>query len=148
MQTAAKLILEPIFEADFLECSYGYRPGAARRMRCARWSLVEGNTAVYDADLQGYFRHDPARPADARWSSGGWRTVGPAPDPPVADGAGGRARRDGRPATAPPKQGTPQGGVISPLLANLYLHWFDMLFHRRGAGQWANARLVRYADDS
>jgi RNA-directed DNA polymerase len=46
------------------------------------------------------------------------------------------------------KQGTPQGGVISPLLANLYLHWFDKLFHRPdGPFHWANARLVRYADD-
>ena len=46
------------------------------------------------------------------------------------------------------KQGTPQGGVISPLLANLYLHWFDKLFYRAdGPAQWANARLVRYADD-
>jgi RNA-directed DNA polymerase len=46
------------------------------------------------------------------------------------------------------KQGTPQGGVISPLLANLYLHWFDKVFHRAdGPAQWANARLVRYADD-
>jgi len=51
----------------------------------------------------------------------------------------------------PPKkngQGTPQGGVISPLLANVYLHWFDVKFHREGGpGQWAAARLVRYADD-
>ena len=47
-----------------------------------------------------------------------------------------------------PRQGTPQGGVISPLLANLYLHWFDKLFHRAdGPAQWAKARLVRYADD-
>ncbi len=46
------------------------------------------------------------------------------------------------------KQGTPQGGVISPLLANLYLHWFDKQFHRPdGPYRWANARLVRYADD-
>ena len=47
-----------------------------------------------------------------------------------------------------PTQGTPQGGVISPLLANLYLHWFDKMFHRSdGPYIWANARLVRYADD-
>ena len=47
-----------------------------------------------------------------------------------------------------PKQGTPQGGVISPLLANLYLHWFEKLFYRSdGPGRWANAKLVRYADD-
>ena len=46
------------------------------------------------------------------------------------------------------KRGTPQGGVISPLLANLYLHWFDKLFHRAdGPAEWANAKLVRYADD-
>jgi RNA-directed DNA polymerase len=46
------------------------------------------------------------------------------------------------------KKGTPQGGVISPLLSNLYLHWFDKVFHRaEGPGQWANAKLVRYADD-
>ena len=47
-----------------------------------------------------------------------------------------------------PKQGTPQGGVISPLLANLYLHWFEKQFYRSdGPGDWANAKLVRYADD-
>ncbi len=47
-----------------------------------------------------------------------------------------------------PKQGTPQGGVISPLLSNLYLHWFDKVFHgTHGPATWANARLVRYADD-
>ena len=52
-----------------------------------------------------------------------------------------------QPPQSNPK-GTPQGGVISPLLANLYLHWFDRIFHRRsGPGQWAKARLVRYADD-
>jgi RNA-directed DNA polymerase len=46
------------------------------------------------------------------------------------------------------KTGTPQGGVISPLLSNIYLHWFDKVFHRQdGPGQWANAKLVRYADD-
>ncbi len=47
-----------------------------------------------------------------------------------------------------PDEGTPQGGVISPLLANLYLHWFDTVFHRVGGpAYWANAKLVRYADD-
>ena len=47
-----------------------------------------------------------------------------------------------------PKKGTPQGGVISPLLANLYLHWFDEVFHGpQGPARWAEAKLVRYADD-
>src|SRR5437762_6603805 len=55
---------------------------------------------------------------------------------------------DDPPKVSRSKQGTPQGGVISPLLANLYLHWFDKLFHRSdGPYHWANARLVRYADD-
>ena len=54
----------------------------------------------------------------------------------------------GRRRTTHPRQGTPQGGVISPLLANIYLHGFDSAFHGPdGPAQWANARLVRYADD-
>jgi len=55
--------------------------------------------------------------------------------------------KGGPPKVSRPKQGTPQGGVISPLLANLYLHWFDKEFHEQGPYQWANARMVRYADD-
>jgi RNA-directed DNA polymerase len=54
----------------------------------------------------------------------------------------------GPPKVSRNKSGTPQGGVISPLLSNIYLHWFDKVFHQRGGpGQWANAKLVRYADD-
>jgi RNA-directed DNA polymerase len=54
----------------------------------------------------------------------------------------------GTPKVSRSKTGTPQGGVISPLLSNIYLHWFDKVFHRPdGPGQWANAKLVRYADD-
>jgi RNA-directed DNA polymerase len=53
----------------------------------------------------------------------------------------------GRRTVSRSKQGTPQGGVISPLLANLYLHWFDTVFYRHGPGRWVDARLVRYADD-
>jgi len=56
--------------------------------------------------------------------------------------------KGGTPQVSRPTQGTPQGGVISPLLANLYLHWFDKVFHgSRGPARWANAKLVRYADD-
>jgi len=61
-------------------------------------------------------------------------------EPPEESGGSPRIRRQ--------KQGTPQGGVISPLLANLYLHWFDKVFHRTsGPAHWARAKLVRYADD-
>ena len=64
----------------------------------------------------------------------------PVVEPPVTEGGRRRWSRS--------QKGTPQGGVISPLLANLYLHWFDKVFHRPdGPAQWAKAKLVRYADD-
>jgi RNA-directed DNA polymerase len=105
---------------------------------------------VYDADLQSYFDTIPhdnlmkcveKRVADRSVLSliRMWlRAVVVEAD----EGSSGGAKY------SRPKQGTPQGGVISPLLANLYLHWFDRLFHRHdGPYAWANARLVRYADD-
>ncbi len=64
---------------------------------------------------------------------------------PVVEASEGKG---GAPKVSRPKQGTPQGGVISPLLANLYLHWFDKVFHGpQGPARWAKAKLVRYADD-
>lgn len=149
VQTAAKLILEPIFEADFLECSHGYRPkrSAKDALRQIESNLRAGYTAVYDADLQAYFDtipHDRLMKAVERR---------------VADrsvlalirmwlGAAVEGRDEsGRRTVSRSKQGTPQGGVISPLLANLYLHWFDTVFYRNGPGRWVDARLVRYADD-
>src|SRR6185503_4673054 len=150
VQTAALLILEPIFEADFLDCSYGYRP--ARRAHEALAALLAavraGDTAIYDADLQAYFDsipHDRLMQCVERRVVDRsvlrllrqWLTA------PVED-----RDENGRPTRRRPTQGTPQGGVISPLLANLYLHWFDVLFHRQsGPGIWAQAQLVRYADD-
>ena len=150
VQTAALLILEPIFEADFLECSYGYRP--ARRAHEALAALLAavraGDTAIYDADLQAYFDsipHDKLMQCVERRVVDRsvlrllrqWLTA------PVEE-----RDENGRPTRHRPTQGTPQGGVISPLLANLYLHWFDVVFHRRqGPAQWAQARLIRFADD-
>lgn len=149
VQTAALLILEPIFEADFLDCSYGYRP--ARSAHDALEQIIhklrQGYTAVYDADLQAYFDtipHDNLMKCVERRVADRtvlhlirqWLKV------PVVE-----RDEDGRPKVSRPKSGTPQGGVISPLLANLYLHWFDMRFHRDGPGKWAKAHLVRYADD-
>lgn len=152
VQTAALLILEPVFEADFLDCSYGYRP--ARRahdaLQAIEQNLREGYTAIYDADLQAYFDtipHDKLMKCVER------RVVDRSVlhlirmwlKAPVRESDEGNG---GRPKVSRPDSGTPQGGVISPLLANLYLHWFDVVFHRdRGPGIWAKARLVRYADD-
>ncbi len=150
VQTATLLILEPIFEADFLECSYGFRPGrsAHQALAAIRRNLLGGHTAVYDADLQGYFDSIPHAKLMACLSM---RIVDrsvlhlirmwlQAPSVETDEG--------GKPKVSRPRQGTPQGGVISPLLANVYLHWFDTVVLRTGGpGNWAGARLVRYADD-
>jgi RNA-directed DNA polymerase len=150
VQTAVMLILEPIFEADFLDTSYGFRPGksAHQAIDAIRQHLAAGFRAVYDADLQGYFDtipHDQLMKAvKMRIADRSvlhliqmWLEV------PVQE------RDDsGRTTTTRPTRGTPQGGVISPLLANIYLHWFEKAFHRPdGPAQWANAKIVRYADD-
>jgi RNA-directed DNA polymerase len=151
VQMAALLILEPIFEQDFEDCSYGFRPGRSAHdaLEEIRGHLGEGYCAVYDADLKSYFDTIPHEKLMAclrmRISDrhvlrliGLWLST-PVKEPKDGPGGGGLHR---------PKSGTPQGGVISPLLANLYLHWFDKRFHRReGPGHWANAKLVRYADD-
>jgi RNA-directed DNA polymerase len=149
VQTAALLILEPIFEADFQDCSHGYRPGRSAHdaLEQINRNLRQGYTAIYDADLQGYFDtipHDKLMKCVERRVADRsvlrlirqWLKV------PVEE-----RDEDGRPKISRPTSGTPQGGVISPLLANLYLHWMDVRFHRTGPGEWAKARLVRYADD-
>jgi len=132
------LILEPIFEADFLDCSYGFRPGrsAHQALREIRGHLYAGYQAVYDADLKGYFESIPhdkllaclrMRIADGavlRLIRGWLEAV--VVEPSVTPGGPIRRTR--------PTSGTPQGGVISPLLANLYLHWFDGA--ARSAGEW------------
>jgi RNA-directed DNA polymerase len=150
VQMATLLILEPIFEADFLDSSFGFRPGrsAHQAVETVRASLQQGFRAVYDADLQGYFDtipHDKLmaclekRIAD-RSVLGLIRMWLRAPIVETDD--------QGRSKTTRPDKGTPQGGVISPLLANLYLHWFERLFYSdQGPAAWANAKIVRYADD-
>lgn len=167
VQMAALLILEPLFEADFLECSFGFRPGhsAHQALEELRRNFNEGRRAVYDADLSSYFDtipHDKLMACLARriadrsvlalirmWLEA---VVMEPPDKPGRPGPDGGTPAAKAPATAPKvwrqRAGTPQGGVISPLLANLYLHWLDVRFHRaEGPYAWANARLVRYADD-
>jgi RNA-directed DNA polymerase len=150
VQAAALLILEPIFEADFEDCSYGFRPNRSAHQALAeiRGHLRNGFTAIYDADLQGYFDSIPREKLMAcirmRVMDGSvLKLIEMWLEAPVVE-----TDKEGRQKTTYPKEGTPQGGVISPLLANVYLHWFDKLFHRPdGPAHWANAKLVRYADD-
>lgn len=150
VQTAALLVLEPIFEADFLDSSFGFRPGrsAHQAIDAIRQHLAAGLQEVYDADLQGYFDtipHDQLlkclemRIADRSVLSliRMWLQA------PIVE-----RDEQGRTKTTKSGQGTPQGGVISPLLANIYLHWFEKAFYRAdGPAVWAKAKLVRYADD-
>ena len=151
VQMATLLILEPIFEEDFEECSYGFRPGrsAHQALEEIRGHIQAGYQAVYDADLKSYF---DSIPQDKLLACVRMRVVDRSVlklirmwlQSPVVEPGG-----QGKPGTwTRPRKGTPQGGVISPLLSNLYLHWFDKLFYRAGGpAKWAGAKLVRYADD-
>ncbi len=152
VQTAARLILQPIFEADLEPTAYGYRPGrgALEAVQEVHRALCTGHVQVVDADLAQYFDTIPhaalmkslARrlsdrkllrllkqwlkaPVAGPTVGGGWRYTG-----------GKRATR-----------GTPQGGVISPLLANLYMNRYLKAFRQHGLDQRYGARLVNYADD-
>jgi RNA-directed DNA polymerase len=152
VQAAVKLILEPIFEADFEDCSHGFRPerSAHDALKAVHQNLKEGLTVVYDADLAGYF---DSIPHDKLMACVRMRVVdgsvlglirewlqAPVVEPAPKDG--------GPPTVKRNERGTPQGGVMSPLLANIYLHWFDHVFEREdGPVEWARAKLTRYADD-
>jgi RNA-directed DNA polymerase len=150
VQQAVLLVLGPIYEADFEDCSYGFRPGrhAHQALAAVREHLQAGFTAVYDVDLKSYFDTIPhaallacleERIADRSVLHliRMWLRV------PVQE-----REASGRVTLTHPRAGTPQGGVISPLLSNLYLHALDRSWHAPGGprDRW-NARLVRYADD-
>jgi len=149
-QMAALLVIEPIFEADFEACSYGFRPGrnAHQALDQVQAALKADRCEVYDADLASYFDTiDHGRlmqQLERRLADRSvlhlirlWLRC-----PVVEDDDQGRRH------TTHPRHGTPQGGVISPLLANIYLHDFDRAFHATdGPAQFAKARLVRYGDD-
>ena len=147
---ATVLILEPIFDSNFEECSYGFRPGrnAHQALDAIRSHVKSGFTEVYDADLKGYFDTIPheklMKVLEHRIADRNvlklirmWLRA------PIVE-----EDDDGKPRVHRSRRGTPQGGVISPLLANIYLDLFDKVFHRKtGPRYWANARMVRYADD-
>ena len=151
VQMACFLILEPIYDADFENCSYGFRTGRSTKdaVSQVRKHLRRGFNGVYDADISGFFdniNHEKLlefleqRIVDRsvlrliRY----WLRC------PIVDVDKGSGKKRYR----YPKKGTPQGGVISPLLANIYLHEFDRETYGSGGKlHQFNARLVRYADD-
>ena len=142
VQMAVKLVIEPIFEANFLNCSYGFRPkrSAHRAIKEIKGKLtLKGQRTVIDADIKGFFdnicheimmRLVKRRISDPRilkliemWLKAGVMEKGK------------YIKSDGT--------GTPQGGVLSPLLSNIYLHSFDRMFEMSGIA----GTLVRYCDD-
>lgn len=141
IQMAVKLLIEPIFEADFKDCSYGFRPGRSAKQAINRVFKVadQRRNWIVDVDIQGYFdniNHEKLmkliqmRINDRRILKliRKWLTVGVMED--------GQIQRAGL--------GTPQGGVISSLLANIYLNYFDTLWEKYGSKIGV---LTRYADD-
>ena len=140
VQMATLLILEPIFEADFLDCSYGFRPGARRIKRWRRFAAPAGRVSGgVRRGPERVLRFDSARQADGLSADADrgpevLKLIRMWLETPVVEPAGDSGRAGQMAAGA--KQGTPQGGVISPLLANMYLHWFDKVFHRAG---WTGA---------
>ena len=148
-QMAVKIVIEPIFEADFEDCSFGFRPkkDAHQAVGVIREALNHGCPYVLDADLQQYFDtivHDKLMKLIAGRISDrhilGW--INQWLKAPVME-----EDQEGKRRTKPSKRGTPQGGVISPLLANIYLHLFDRVFLSYCRAIGVKAHLVRYADD-
>jgi RNA-directed DNA polymerase len=150
VQMAVKIVIEPIFEADFQENSYGFRPkrNAHQAVEDVNNHLLKGKTDVIDADISKYFDtipHDRLLQLVAKrivdkqilklikmWLKA-----------PIVE-----EREDGKKEYKGNEKGTPQGGVISPLFANIYLNVLDTLWAVKKVQEKLGARLVRYADDS
>lgn len=149
VQQACKMVIEPIFEADFDDCSHGFRPNRSAKdaITQIKANLREGRHEVYDADLSKYFDtipHDKLmatlrqRIADPRILRliRQWLKV------PIVEQDGGYTGGRGN------TRGTPQGGVISPLLANIYMNLIDKIVaNPHGYYAEQGIRMIRYADD-
>ncbi len=152
-QMAVKLIIEPIFEADFCPNSYGFRPkkSAHDAVDDIANALRAGHTQVIDADLSKYFDSIPhakllAVVAERIVDGGILHLIKQWLKAPIIgeDERGVRKTVGGGKSN---RKGTPQGGVISPLLANCYLHILDRIWQRQHLKGKLQAHLVRYADD-
>lgn len=147
IQLAAKNILEAIWEADFLNCSYGYRPNrdAHQALKAVNHLIMQKKVNwVIDADIEGFFDHLDhywmmdclsQRIKDPRFKSLIFKFL--------------KSGVLHEQTYQPTEQGTPQGGIISPILANIYLHyvldlWFEKIAKKELRGE---AQLIRYADD-
>jgi RNA-directed DNA polymerase len=152
VQTAAKLVLEPIFEADLDPAAFGYRPrrGAGDAVQAVLILLRQGHTDVVDADLSKYFDTIPHHELmlsiarrivdrDMLALIKQWLTA-----PVETTGGDGKRRMEGGKAS---RRGVPQGGVISPLVANLYMDRFLKYWRQTGRGKAWDAHVINYADD-
>lgn len=150
VQAAAKLVLEPVFEADLTDNAYGYRPcrSAQDAVRAVHQSLKAGHLHVVDADLSKYFDTIPhaelMRSVARRVCDGSllhlvkmWLRA-----PVEETTASGQTTRK-----STGNRGTPQGGVLSPLLANIYMRRFLKAWEQRGFDRRFGSRIVNYADD-
>jgi len=152
VQTAAKLVLEPIFEVDMDPAAHGYRPGrsAGQAIQAVLGLLRKGYTDVVDADLSKYFDTIPHHELMLCLAR---RIVDPdmlrlikqwLKAPVETTGEDGGKRMEGGKAS---RHGVPQGGVISPLIANLYMNRFLKYWRQTGRGEAWQAHVINYADD-
>jgi len=148
VQMAVKIVIEPIFEADFQENSYGFRPkrDAHQAMNDVSLQLRSGKTKVIDADISKYFDtipHDKLLNLVAKRivDKNILKLIKMWLKAPVVEEDNGKKKYKGN------DKGTPQGGVISPLLANIYLDVLDTIWKLKKVQEKLGARLIRYADD-
>jgi len=149
VQMAVKVVIEPIFEADFQDNSYGFRPkrSAHQAVQDVTEHLLKGKTDVIDADISKYFDtilHDKLMQLVAKRivDKDILRLIKMWLKAPIVE-----EREDGKKEYKGNDKGTPQGGIISPLLANIYLNVLDTLWKVEKVQERLGARFVRYADD-